>query len=181
MEGYIISLIILSIILSIITLVMSVLNYNKDYLCPNQNMMVSASSAISSTDTIKVELTTGSRFFAGTDDIIVITFPKTEKQNRPLFATLTSANSNPFERNSVDTFTIQNTLGHEVTKDTLKNFIIRKLPYSWGIEEPSLFPARPSDDWFLARVRIWLNNNLLYDVKPNKWFTKNDNFWSCPT
>ena len=180
MEGYIILLIVLSILLSIVTLIISVLNYNKDIVCENRNTMVSSNSAISNTDTIKVELTTGSRFFSGTDDIIVITFPKTEKQNRSLFSTLTSANSNPFERNSVDTFTIQNTLGYQATKETLKNFIIRKLPYSWGINEPSLFPARPSDDWFLARVRIWLNNNMLYDVKPNKWFTKNDNFWQCP-
>ena len=201
MEGYIILLILLSILLSIVTLIISVLNYNKAIVCPNQlekSSQIPLSGFSKKGNIVKLEITTGSDFFSGTDDSVAISFPNTDKSSKsmdplerlnPLWVNLKSTNSkhDDFERKNVDTFTISddytdqygNISKYELTKDTIKNFMIHKTPYSWSIPGLGTFYKR-SDDWLLSRIRLYLNGVLMYDVKPNKWFTKDNISWQSP-
>lgn len=134
--------------------------------------------------TIKLEITTGKKIFSGTDDDIYLILWNTLPWS-PLETLLHSDYKDTFENGQIDTFIVNPVAPYIFTKNTIKNFVIYKKPYTLisgisGVNSSTYY----SDDWNLSRVRIWLGTDTTYtfagDYYPNILLDKKTHSWMAP-
>ena len=124
------------------------------------------------TTTLKIEITTGSEKWSGTNDDVYLYL----WNNRGKYYKLDTKNHNDFEKGSVKTYTITE---KGLTKKMLNNFsIMIKCAFPMGIDlGGSDIQINPVDDWLLYKIKVWFNGEKIYEATPNKWLKKDKDEW----
>jgi hypothetical protein len=125
----------------------------------NPKYQVKSSKFDQSLTTIKVELTTGNKWWSGSDNDVLFVIPAKGKS-----FLLDSPSSNDFEKGSVGTYLIKD---NSIKKDDLLKFGITIVPMIGNYV----------DNWLLDKVKIWYNNEYVGSWSPNVWFTKDNKSW----
>lgn len=124
------------------------------------------------TTTLKIEITTGSEKWSGTNDDVYLYL----WNNHGKYYKLDTKNHDDYEKGSVKTYTITE---KGLTKNMLNNFsIMIKCAFPMGIDfGGSDIPINPVDDWLLYKVKVWFNGEKIYEATPNKWLKKDKDEW----
>ena len=113
---------------------------------------------------IKLEITTGTDWFAGTDNNIYFDLSKSGGNIYQL-----DSPNNDFENGDTGTYIITSQNQVSLKKEWLNNFSISLSPYNI---------LKFADDWKLAHVKIWWNSDIFGEYSPNIWLTKENPSWT---
>ena len=116
---------------------------------------------------VQVEITTGTDWWAGTDNNIYLNLFNGNGKSY-----LLDSPKNDFENGDIATYIISDP---NLTQDSLKKFTVSLMPNNFNTGTPVF-----TDNWQLAKVRVWFKNNMIGDYSPNVWLNKNNTFWTSP-